>query len=306
MSFANLKRKRSNVLDTLVTEAAKLNKSNDYTDDRFWKPSRDAAGNGYAEIRFLPQVENENVPWVRYWEHWFKGPTGQFYIEKSLTSINETDPVGEFNSTLFNADSDPDSPKKKQARAQKRKLNYVSNILVISDSSHPENNGKVFLYSYGKKIYDKVMDAMQPEFQDEDPINPFDMWAGANFKIKIRDVEGWVNYDRSEFVSPSQMFEDEEAMETIYSQVHPLFEFIDPEKYKSYDELKARLNVVLGNTQSEVSKAAMNSSPSPTMQEKSPVDDSLGGFDGNSDDDNSIDDGDIDDVMSQFSNLLDD
>jgi len=179
---------------------------------------------------------------VRYWDHAFKGPTGQWYIENSLTSIGQTDPVGELNSRLWNSGIEAD---KDTARTQKRRLHYVTNIYVVSDSANPENEGKVFLYKFGKKIFDKLMDVMQPSFADEEPINPFDFWSGANFKLKIRNVEGYRNYDKSEFESTSALTDDEK-LETIYGQVNSLTEFTDPKNYKTYDELKAKLMRVLG------------------------------------------------------------
>jgi hypothetical protein len=248
MSLENLKSMRGSSIDKLVKAAEAVSttktESNSYDDDRFWKPTRDKAGNGYAVIRFLPQREGEDLPWVRYWDHGFKGPTGLWYIENSLTSINQPDPVSEHNSILWNSGRDED---KAIAREQKRRLHYVSNVLVISDPDNPQNEGKVFLYKFGKKIFDKIMDVMQPQFADEEPVNPFDFWEGADFKIKIRKVEGWVNYDKSEFSSPSSLFDgDETRLTEVYGQLYALQDFVDPKNYKTYDELKAKLNRVLG------------------------------------------------------------
>ena len=204
MSFANLKRNRdqiSNLLQAAEAVGGSTEKKS-YTDERMWKPTVDKAGNGYAVIRFLPAGEGVDVPWARYWDHGFKGPQGQWYIEKSLTSIGLNDPVGEMNSLLWNSGIEADKDK---ARTQKRRLHYVSNILVVSDPGNPANEGKVFMYQYGKKIFDKIMDMMQPQFQDEEPVNPFDFWEGANFKLKIRQVEGYRNYDKSEFASTSAL-----------------------------------------------------------------------------------------------------
>lgn len=247
MSLANLKKSRSSSIDKLVNAAAKLNESSadvrNGPDERVWKPTVDKAGNGYAVIRFLPAPEGEELPWVRYWDHGFKGKTtGMWYIEKSLTSLGQKDPVGELNSQLWNTGRDED---KQTARDQKRRLKYVSNIYVVSDSGNPENEGKVFLYQYGKKIHDKLMESMQPEFPDDAPVNPFDFWEGADFKLKIRQVDGYRNYDRSEFSSPA-VLADDDKLDTIYGQVYPLSEFTDPTNYKSYEELKARLDAVLG------------------------------------------------------------
>ena len=247
MSLANLKKSRGSSIDKLVNAAAKLNESSadvrNGPDERVWKPTVDKAGNGYAVIRFLPAPEGGELPWVRYWDHGFKGKTtGMWYIEKSLTSLGQKDPVGELNSQLWNTGRDED---KQTARDQKRRLKYVSNIYVVSDSGNPENEGKVFLYQYGKKIHDKLMESMQPEFPDDAPVNPFDFWEGADFKLKIRQVDGYRNYDRSEFSSPA-VLADDDKLDTIYGQVYPLSEFTDPNNYKSYEELKARLDAVLG------------------------------------------------------------
>ena len=245
MSFENLKRNRDQI-SKLVQAAEKVGggEQKSYADERIWKPTVDKAGNGYAVIRFLPASEGAELPWVRYWDHGFKGPTGLWYIENSLTSIGQPDPVGELNSRLWNSGIESD---KDRARTQKRRLHYVTNILVVQDPSNPQNEGKVFLYQFGKKIFDKIMDVMQPSFADETPVNPFDFWDGADFKLKIRNVEGYRNYDKSEFASPSALYEsDESKLEAVYNQLHNLSEFTDPSNYKSYDELKAKLMRVLG------------------------------------------------------------
>ena len=261
MSFENLKRNRDQI-SKLVQAAeaaggsAPAEKKN-YGDDRIWKPTVDKAGNGYAVLRFLPATEGVELPWVRYWDHGFKGPTGQWYIENSLTSIGQADPVGELNSRLWNSGIEAD---KETARRQKRRLHYVANVLVVSDPGNPSNEGKVMLYKFGKKIFEKIMDAMQPDFADEKPVNPFDMWEGADFKLKIRNVEGYRNYDKSEFTTPSALYDgDDSRLEDLYSKLHNLGEFTDPKNYKSYDELKAKLMRVLGE---EASAGA------PTMKEE--------------------------------------
>jgi len=261
-----------NSIDKLVQKAEELNGTGDqkksYKDDRLWKPTVDKSGNGYAVIRFLPTIEGEDVPWVRYWDHGFKGPTGQWYIEKSLTSIGQQDPVGEMNSKLWNTGLDED---KATARERKRRLHYVSNIYVISDPSNPENEGKVFLYQYGKKIFDKIMDMMKPEFVDEEPVNPFDVWEGADFKLKIRNVEGYRNYDKSEFAVPSALVGGDDAkLEEIEKSMHPLYEFTDPKSYKSYDQLKERLDSVLGIQESGVS-AGPSMEPAPIRADPAPT-----------------------------------
>jgi len=243
-SFAELKRSRKSMYDKIVSETNKLQATQQSggADNRFWQPEVDKAGNGYAVIRFLPAPKGEDLPWVRLFSHGFQGPGG-WYIENSLTTLNKKDPVGEYNTVLWNRG---DEVGKEQARKQKRRLSYISNIYVVKDPAHPENEGKVFLFKYGKKIFDKVNDLMSPEFEDESPVNPFDFWEGANFKMKIRNVEGYRNYDKSEFDSPSPLLDDDETLEQVWSTEYSLQDFLDAKNFKSYDELQARLNRVLG------------------------------------------------------------
>ena len=246
MSLAQLKKQNS--LDQLLGAAVAENKSPEkksYVDERLWKPELDKTGNGYAVIRFLPAVDGENMPWAKLWNHAFQGPTGQWYIENSLTTLNQNDLVSEMNSAYWNSGIESD---KEIARRQKRKLQYYSNIYVVSDPKHPENEGNVFLFRYGKKIFDKIMEAMQPAFEDENPINPFDFWEGANFKLKIRKVDGFWNYDKSEFEAPSALFDNDDDIEVVWKKQHALNEFTAPTNFKSYDELKTRLNMVLAGT----------------------------------------------------------
>ena len=246
MSLETLK--KSSSLDKLlnaVKEDSAPQEKKSYKDGRLWKPELDKAGNGYAVIRFLPAVEGEDLPWAKIWSHAFQGPTGQWYIENSLTTIGPKDPVSEHNTQLWNTGLESD---KELARKQKRKLQYFSNIYVVSDAKHPENEGKVFLYRYGKKIFDKVMEAMQPEFEDEKAINPFDFWQGANFKLKVRKVDGFRNYDKSEFDAVSPLLKDDDAIEEIWKTQYPLAEFTAATNFKSYDELKTRLDAVLSGT----------------------------------------------------------
>ena len=240
--------KRSNSLDKLLGEVQKQNapqEKKSYKDDRLWKPELDKSGNGYAVIRFLPAVEGEDMPWAKVYNHAFQGPTGQWYIENSLTTIGQKDPVSEMNSAYWNTGIESD---KEIARKQKRKLQYFSNIYVVSDSKHPENEGKVFLFRYGKKIFDKIMASMQPEFEDETPVNPFDFWEGANFKLKIRKVAGYWNYDSSEFEKPSAIFDNDAQIEEVWKTQYALAEYSAPTNFKSYEELKARLNTVLSGS----------------------------------------------------------
>ena len=247
MSFANLKRSRSNFdkltkeLEKVSTPTTSLNRSQD---DRFWKPELDKSGNGYAVIRFLPQVEGEELPWARVWSHAFQGPGG-WYIENSLTTLGQKDPVSEENTKLWNSGSDAD---KEIARKRKRKLSYFTNILIVSDPKHPEHEGKTFLYKFGKKIFDKITEAMKPEFEDEKAINPFDFWAGANFKLKIRKVDGYWNYDKSEFETVSKIKENDDDIEKLWKQQRPLKEFSASSNFKSYDDLKAKFEKTVYGT----------------------------------------------------------
>ena len=236
MSFADLKKKGN--LAFLQKELEKT-VSTRQVDERFWKPEVDASGNGYAVIRFLPAPDGETIPWAKVYSHAFQGPGG-WYIENSLTTIGDKDPVGEVNRRLWNSGEDAD---KDTARKQKRKLSYYSNIYVVKDPKHPENEGKVFLYKYGKKIHDKIVSSMQPQFEDEEPINPFDMWKGADFRIKIQTIGGYWNYDKSDFapVSPLGGFDDAK-LEEIWKSQHSLKEFTDPANFKSYEQLEERLN----------------------------------------------------------------
>lgn len=249
MDFSVLKKTAGkSSLEKLTQELQKLNAQSDSkSDNRFWYPNVDKAGNGYAVIRFLPAPANEDVPFVRVFEHGFKGPTGLWYIENSLTSISQVDPVGEINSKLWNSTTDDDSPARKQARSQKRKLTFIANIYIMTDQNNPENNGTLRLFKFGKKIFDKLNEAMNPQFADEDAVNPFCLWTGAALKLKIRTVEGYRNYDKSEFATSGPLFEDDSKMETIWKQEHSLQTFLDPSNFKSYEELSKRLAVVLGN-----------------------------------------------------------
>jgi len=242
MSFSTLKKRSGSSLENLVKEAEKLNKQGPGADERFWKPELDKSGNGYAVIRFLPAPDGEDLPWAKVYSHAFQGPGG-WYIENSLTTVNKKDPVGEVNRKLWNSGIDSD---KDIARKQKRKLSYYTNIQVVRDPAHPENEGKVFLYKFGKKIYDKITAAMQPEFEDETPINPFDLWEGANFKLKICKVAGFWNYDKSEFDSVSALDTDDAKLEAIWKEEHSLTAFTNEDQFKTYEELQTRLNEVLG------------------------------------------------------------
>ena len=245
MSFAEMKKRSKTNLSSLIKETEKISNPNSNfgdADDRYWRPELDKSGNGYAIIRFLPAPDGEDLPWARIWNHGFQGPGG-WYIENSLTTLGQKDPVSEYNSQLWNSGIEAN---KEVARKQKRRLNYTSNIYIIKDPANPQNEGQVKLFRYGKKIFDKINDLMNPEFEDESPVNPFDLWEGANFKMKIRKVEGYSNYDKSEFDTPSALLEDDERMEEIWNSQFSLKELVSADKFKSYDELKEKLDRVLG------------------------------------------------------------
>jgi hypothetical protein len=266
MSFKDLK-KKSGSFEKLQAELEKTNNPvTSFADDRFWKPELDKSGNGYAVIRFLPQPTGEDLPWVRIWSHAFKGPGG-WYIENSLTTLNKKDPVSEYNTELWNSGLESD---KETARKQKRILKYYSNILVVNDPKHPENEGKVFLYRFGKKIFDKLTEAMSPQFEDETALNPFDFWEGANFKLKVRKVDGYWNYDKSEFEGTSAMLDGDDAkLEDVYGKLHSLKKFLEEDNFKPYDEIRSKLNRVL--TGSGVQGTVEKFTPTPKTESVAPV-----------------------------------
>jgi hypothetical protein len=248
MSFANLKKqsKLGSLTAKLVKEVEKMNNNGTSGDDRLWKLDVDKSGNGYAVIRFLPSPDGEDLPFVKLYSHAFQS-SGGWYIENSLTTLGQKDPVSEYNTQLWNNGTDAG---KEAARKQKRKLTYISNIYVVKDPANPENEGKVFLYKYGKKIFDKLTAAMQPEFEDEEAIDPFDFWQGANFKLKAKNVAGYRNYDSSEFTAQTPLLDDDDALEALWKKQFSLAEFVNPDQFKTYDELKTRLDYVLGNKKS--------------------------------------------------------
>ena len=253
-SFANLKKNRKTDLEKLNQSVEKINnpKNNFNRDDeRFWKAELDKSGSGYAVIRFLPSLDDDKTAFVRVFNHGFQGPGG-WYIENSLTTIGQKDPLSEYNSVLWNSGIEAN---KEIARKQKRRLTYFSNIYVVEDKANPQNEGKVFLFRFGKKIFDKISSMSNPEFEDETEVDVFNLWDGANFKLKIRKVDGFSNYDKSEFMTSAPLSEDESEMERVFGEQHDLEEFIDQKSFKTYDELKTRLDTVLGNIETPVMTA---------------------------------------------------
>jgi len=244
MSFSDLKKQSSigSLTSKLVKEVEKMNNSGGGGDDRLWKPEVDKVGNGFAVLRFLPAPEGEDLPWAKMYSHAFQGPGG-WYIENSLTTLGQKDPVSEHNRELWNSGIDSN---KEIVRKQKRKLSYYANVYVVKDPTNPHNEGGVFLYKFGKKIFDKIMEAMQPEFEDETPINPFDFWQGANFKLKIVKKDGYWNYDKSEFEAPAPLLSDDDAMEAIWKKQYSLAGLTAEDQFKSYEDLERRLKYVLG------------------------------------------------------------
>ena len=294
MDFESLKKSSSNfdaITKALETKMTPENQqsNNKYQDDRLWKPELDKTGNGYAVLRFLPASNGEEMPWQRVWTHAFQDKGGWF-IENSLTTLNQKDPVSEENTRLWNTGIDSD---KDIARKRKRKLSYYENIYVVSDPKHPENEGQVKLYKFGKKIFDKITEAMQPAFEDEQAINPFDFWKGANFKLKIRKVDGYWNYDKSEFEGVTPLKESDDDIKSIWEKQYPLKPFVDPSNFKTYDELKEKLNRVITGTQSTATVDSVDLPPQtttavemPKVSESAPVSDD-------------------DDTLSYFSKLAD-
>ena len=297
-TLSDLRKQRGN-FDNLMKEVEKIsNPQSNFkqNDEREWKPTVDKAGNGYAVIRFLPAPQSEDMPWVRIWNHGFQGPTGKWYIENSLTTLNKPDPVSELNSELWNSGVEAN---KEIARKQKRRLNYYANILVVEDSANPDSVGNVYLYKFGKKIFDKIKDVMQPQFEDETPVNPFDFWEGANFKLKIRQVEGFRNYDKSEFDAVTAISDDDAKIETIWNQQHSLQEKVGEGEFKSYEELKSKLDMVLSGgakvaTAEQISQTTGDAEDDQFMEKVKSVQASSNGLD---------DDSSEDDTLSYFKSL---
>ena len=271
MDIQSLRAMRNNDFGSISSAFDKIanpsTEKKSYADDRFWKLEGDKAGNGTATIRFLPRVEGDELPWVRIFSHGFQGPTGKWYIENSLTTLGEQDPVSELNTTLWNSGVEAN---KKIAQNQKRRLSYIANVLVVSDPKHPENEGKVFLFKFGKKIFDKIMDKARPTFEDEKPVNVFDFWEGANFKLRMRKKDGYTNYDESVFTEPCALGSDDAIVRAAQGQFK-LSEFTDRKNFKSYEELKRKLDEVLsGNGFNAKSAAELSSDPEPEMEAPQP------------------------------------
>ena len=303
MSFNTLSelRKQRGNFDNLMKEVEKITNPPSYKrgDDREWKPTVDKAGNGYAVIRFLPAPQGEDMPWVRIWNHGFQGPTGKWYIENSLTTLNKQDPVSELNSELWNSGVEAN---KDIARKQKRRLNYYANIQVVEDKANPDSEGNVYYYKFGKKIFDKIKDVMQPQFEDETPVNPFDFWEGANFKLKIRQVEGFRNYDKSEFDNPSPISEDDAVIEGLWAKQHSLQEKVGPTEFKTYEELKSKLDMVLSGgarvaTAEQISQTTNDAADDHFMEKVKSVQASPTAVDESTDED---------DTLSYFKSLAED
>jgi hypothetical protein len=277
MDLNALRATRNTDFSKITAELEKVANPTSYQDDRFWKPERDKAGNASATIRFLARHPDDELPWVKIFSHSFKGPSGRWYIENCLSTLGKPDPVSELNMKLWNSTTDDNSPERKQARLQKRKLNYISNVLIVNDPKHPENNGKVFLFKYGKKIFDKIMDKARPVFEDQDPVNVFDYWAGANFKLRMKTVEGYPNYDASEFESSAPVAKTDEEILKVANAQYALSEFMSSSNFKTYDELKTKLQMVLSGesmpTATEIAEETLQPKQLKSVAAKGSVDD---------------------------------
>ena len=297
MGFSSLKDLRKNSsLQTLIDQANKMTQGSYAADERYWQPTVDKNGNGAAIIRFLPVTKGEDIPFVRIWSHSFKGPTGQWYIENSLTTIGQQDAVSELNSQLWNSGRDSD---KEIARKQKRKLNYISNIYVVKDPANPQNENKVFLFKYGAKVFEKINNLMNPEFEDQVAVNPFDLWEGANLRLRIKNKDGFRNYDDSSFDAPKAISDDDEVLEKIWLAQYPLQPEVAPDKFKSPEELEKRLKLVLGGSAPKLVKEETEDSPMEAAPQKEPV------FNKRASKSSPMDDDD-DDAEAFFKNLVDD
>ena len=279
MNIEQLRKLRNTDFAKISSEFEKIvnPEAKGYGDNRFWKMEVDKAGNGTATIRFLTRTVKiidgkdvvDELPWTRVFNHGFQGPTGRWFIEDCPTTIGQPCPACEQNGVLWNSGIEAD---KEVARKQKRKLSYVANVYIVSDPKHPENEGKVFLFKFGKKIFDKIMDKARPTFEDEDPVNVFDLWTGADFKLRQRKVEGYPNYDQSVFLEPSPIAESEEEILAIVNQQYLLKDFTDPSKFKSYDELSKKLETVLnGKASNPVRDAVEDEDDIPQVRQERPV-----------------------------------
>jgi hypothetical protein len=270
MDLNTLRASRTNDFGKIASAFDKIanpqSESRSFEDDRFWKPEPDKAGNATAVIRFLPRVEGDDLPWVKIFSHGFQGPTGKWYIENSLTTFGENDPVGELNTKLWNSGSDAN---KEIARKQKRRLHFISNVLIVSDPKHPENEGQVKLFKFGKKIFDKIMNKAKPTFEDEKPVNVFDLWEGANFKLRMRKVEGYPNYDESTFSEPIPVKPSDEEILAVVNNQHKLTEFLERKNFKTYEELKAKLDSVLSGESNYSTAESMMNDPLPVAEARS-------------------------------------
>lgn len=241
MNFKDFKKNKGNFLETLNQKIKESNTTFE-PDARYFQVTKDKAGNGVALVRFLP---GKDTPWVRYWSHSFEY-NGGWYIENSRTSLKEDDPVSEYNKLLWDSGKEEYKEFVSLKPGTKRKLNYVSNIYVIEDPANPENNGKVFLYQYGAKIYDKIKALMQPSIKTLPPVNPFNPFDGANLQIIIKKVAGYPNYDDTKFIQEGSKLGNDDEIEKIYNQQYDLEDILKESNFKPYEKLKARLIKVLG------------------------------------------------------------
>lgn len=263
MSFSDYLKNRESAFSTMTESLKKDTITETRSDDNIWKPKMGSDGTGYAVVRFLPGQDVNKTPWVKVFDHGFQGPSGKWYIENSLTTLGQKDPVSEYNSKLWNSGIEAN---KDLARKQKRRTSYYANVLVIKDAADPSNEGKVKIYRFGQKIFEKIMGAMQPEFADEDPINPFDLIEGANFRIKLKTVAGYWNYDSSDFERQSPLSEDESKLEAVFNAQHEVHDLVAADKFKSFEELQAKLMQVLENAEVQQGQADYTPKASPTVE----------------------------------------
>ena len=247
MDFNKMKVNSKKSLSTLTDKLEKMDTKSSYVDDRFWKPTRDKSGNSYSIIRFLPPAPEDSLNFAKIYNHAFD-VNGKWFIDNCPTSIGKVCPVCESNSELWNSGLETN---KSIARNRKRKLSYIVNIFVISDKQEPENEGKVFLYKIGPQIFEKISNAIKPKFEDDEKFNPFDLWTGANFKLKIKktivDGKSMSTYEDSVFETPAPLFDNDAVLEEIWNKEYKLEEFVSEPNFKEYDELKKRFDFVVGS-----------------------------------------------------------
>lgn len=263
-TFSQLKKNSGskNNLERLTKYAEELggNKKRQ-ADERFWYPAVDKAGNGSALIRFLPTPDGGQHEFVRLFTHGFQEK--RWFIENCPTTIGGKCPVCEHNSELWNTGVEAHKALVRGSgnkAGRKRQLSYIANIYVIKDPANPENEGKVFLFRYGKKIHDMIQFAMKPPadgIEEIDPIDPYDLWEGANFKMVIRNVDGRRNYDKSGFLASTPLMKDDAKLEEIWKSEYDIEEFVSKGSFKDYNTLMTQFNAALGAVAPQTTRQAV-------------------------------------------------